>query len=186
MTDAPHDAPPFDAAELALLGETLPLALAPVRPSAMVREGLLAALDPNPRLSRWTERLASFFEVAHERAAMLLARIEVAAAWAAGPLEGVGLMHTEGGPALAGADVGLVRFPAGMAWPLHRHIGAERMLLLEGGLVEADGRAWRAGEIIDMPAGSEHSFIIDADGPCVAAVIVWEGIELPPGRPLRV
>lgn len=164
------------------LAEALPTPDAP----CPVRARLLLAAEARGRLARFAAALSSIFEIDDDKARALLDEIDAPEAWEAGPVPGVALFHLKGGPGLAAADVGFVRFPAGMPWPLHRHVGDEIMLILEGGLTDDAGRTWREGDVLRMPPGSEHRFDVLAERDCIAAVVVHEGIELPPGRRLSI
>lgn len=162
------------------LAESLPS----LEPSTTIRARVLAAAAANGRLAAFAEAVVRLFEVPREKALALLDAVDAADAWEPGPVPGLSLMHLKGGPALAAADTGLVRFPAGMPWPLHKHLGEELMLILEGGLVDDHGQAFGPGDVLQMPPGSLHAFDIRPDRDCVAAVVVHEGIELPPGHRL--
>lgn len=175
------------AAEARAMNETfagLALVAAPIAPSPQLRARILAAAEGKGRLSQYVGQLARFFEITAEKARALLDVVDEPAAWERGPLPGVGLLHLSAGPSLAMADCGLVRFPAGMDWPLHRHVGPESMFVFQGGLVETDGTRWVAGQVLHKAAGSEHAFQIMPGNDCVCAVIVREGIEMPPGTKL--
>lgn len=170
--------------------EATGLALADVLPKpeapSTIRARLLAAAEANGRLAKFTDAVARVFEIPIDKARALLDAADAEGAWEAGPLPGVALMHLKGGPALAKADTGLVRFPAGIAWPLHKHLGAERMLVLEGTLVDDTGRTWREGELLELPPGSQHAFDVLPGHDCLCAVVLHGGLEMPPGTPVVI
>jgi anti-sigma factor ChrR (cupin superfamily) len=58
-----------------------------------------------------------------------------------------------------------------MRFPKHRHVGHEAVLLLDGSYTESSGRAYGAGDLHEMQAGSEHSFVIAKSEPCIAASV---------------
>lgn len=164
------------------LAATLPA----VEPAATVRARVLAAAAAKGRLAAFADAVERLFQVPREKALALLDAVDAADAWEPGPVPGLALMHLKGGPALAAADTGFVRFPAGMPWPLHKHLGDELMLIVEGGFVDDRGQAYGPGDVLRMPPGSQHAFDIRPDRDCVAAVVVHEGIELPPGHRLVI
>ncbi|HVZ34889.1 MAG TPA: cupin domain-containing protein, partial [Polyangiaceae bacterium] len=86
--------------------------------------------------------------------------------------------HFQAGPSLGSADTGLVRMAAGLAFPRHRHIGAERVLVLEGGYRDSSGRVVIAGDAVEMPDGSRHAYRVLPDGPLVFALVLESGIEI--------
>lgn len=152
-----------------------------------LRARLLAAAEGRGRLARYSDALASFFEISKEKARALLDAVDEPSAWEPSPA-GIGLIHLAPGARYAamGADAGLVRFPAGIVWGLHRHVGEELHLFLEGAIrIHQTGQVLRAGDTLVSPAGSEHSFDVLPDEDCVAAVILTAGIEMPPGTRAR-
>jgi anti-sigma factor ChrR (cupin superfamily) len=144
----------------------------PAQPApSFLRARLLASAEARGRLAQHTHALAQFLELPPSRARALLDMIHLAAGprWAA-----------------MGADAGLVKFPAGLVWPLHRHVGEEHHLILEGGIrIDQTGQELHAGSTLISPAGSEHSFVVLPDVDCVTAVILTDGIEMPPGQPMK-
>lgn len=174
-------------AEEAALAEAmglLPLALAPVTPGpealALLLEG--ARLGS---LSAFLGRLARFFDVTRARARELLELVARPGDWAAGPGEGILLFHVDVGPAIPQGAAGLVRVAAGRRFPWHRHVGDERVLVLEGGFQDEDGRIYRAGEEALMAAGSDHFFTALPDEDCVFAAQVTGGIEFEGGGAIK-
>lgn len=161
---------------------SLPAAPAP----GFLRARLLASAEAKGRLAQYTDALAQFLELPPSRARALLDMIDAPDAWERDP-SGIAMIHLAAGPRYArmGADVGLVRFPAGMVWPLHRHVGEEHHLFLEGGIrIDQTGQEIRAGGTLTSPPGSEHSFVVLPEVACVTAVILTAGIEMPPGTPM--
>lgn len=156
----------------------LSLALPPVAPATDLRARLLAtAARPEHRWAPFTARLARMIDVAHERARELLAAIVRADVWHR-VVPGVELLHLQGGPAVAGADVGFVRVAPGEAFPEHRHLGVERVLILQGGYVDNLGQTARAGDFVELPPGSSHGFVALPGADLIYAVVA-DGLEFP-------
>jgi anti-sigma factor ChrR (cupin superfamily) len=59
-------------------------------------------------------------------------------------------VHLTAGPR-SPADAGFVRVAAGTVFPLHRHVGDETVLVLQGSYSDSDGAVVRAGEQARMP-----------------------------------
>jgi quercetin dioxygenase-like cupin family protein len=164
------------------IASALPATPAP----SFLRARLLASAEAKGRLAQYTEALAQFLELPEGRARALLDMIDAPDAWERDP-SGLSMIHLAAGPRYAamGADAGLVKFPAGLVWPLHRHVGEEHHLILEGGIrIDQTGQELHAGSTLISPAGSEHSFVVLPDVDCVTAVILMDGIEMPPGTPM--
>ncbi len=153
-------------------------------PPTALRARVLAIASPPSALAKWSDRVARFFDVSADKARALLDAAVDADTWDFDALPGVGLMHLGPGPRIALADAGLVRFPAGLHWPMHRHIGEERTLVLSGGFRDDAGHSYGPGDELVRDAGSVHALDVDANEPCICAVTLFDGLEMPPGNPV--
>ncbi|MBM4391271.1 MAG: cupin domain-containing protein [Deltaproteobacteria bacterium] len=149
---------------------------APVAPPPNWRARLLAAVAP--AWGAFVSAFAAQIDLPVEKARELLDRAERAAAWVAGPLPGVSVFHLPSGPACSGADVGLVRLGAGVVFPPHRHLGPERVLVLDGSYIDDRGREFRPGDRDERDEGEPHHFVAGANG-VVFVVVLREGIAIP-------
>jgi quercetin dioxygenase-like cupin family protein len=169
-----------DAAEGELLDALglLALLLRPIPPSARSRERLLTTICRKPvRLLPFLERLSELFDLGLDPLQEVLVEVDDPERWRPGPLPGTLLFHLEGGPRRAGADCGLVQLAPGFALPRHRHLGDERVLVLEGGYREDTGRVFLPGDVHHMPRGTLHGYRVFDDGPCLCALVLYEGVE---------
>lgn len=64
--------------------------------------------------------------------------------------------------------------PPGRPFPRHRHLGAESVVVLEGGYVDHAGH-FGVGSYVEYEAGSEHGPLADDDGPCVVLARLERG-----------
>ncbi len=62
------------------------------------------------------------------------------------------------------------RMPPGMTTRAHRHNGVEQFLVLEGTLVDSDGKVFTKGDLVCYSDGTEHSSF-SPDG-CLLAVLI--------------
>ena len=125
------------------------------------------------------DRLAVLFDLPVEGIRAVLSAIDGdPGAWTQGPIPGVGLLHFDGGPAVAAADNGLVHLEPGTPFPHHKHLGQEEVLVIEGAYRADDGRIYRAGDRHSMTAGTEHSYEVLPDARCIFAVCLHGGIEI--------
>ena len=155
--------------------------------SAEARRRLLAAASASDeRFAPFFERLSELFDLGVDAVRRVLTKAADGAAWQPGPMPGVELFHFEGGPRVAAADNGLVRLAPGLPFPKHRHLGTERILLIEGAYVDDAGRLWQAGDLHVSGPDVVHAYRVTDDGPCVLALSLEDGIwiEGMPG-PLR-
>jgi len=149
----------------------LPDALAPVTPSTTGRAALLRALDSGERFRPFIDDLARHFDLAKARVRELLSFVDDATHWEPGPLPGITLMHFATGPNAIAQDTGFVRFPKGLRFPRHRHLGHEINYVLEGAVRDGDGTLYLAGQALVMGPDSSHEFSIPEDADALVAVV---------------
>jgi len=154
-------ADPALAAELASYQRTAEGMVAPLAPSPEVHARLMASLGGG-RFEKFSNRMASLFDVTVDGARELLGLIERPASWEPA-VAGVHLVHFPGGPAYAAADCGFVRLAPHTAFPLHSHAGEEVSLILAGTLTDRrSGRAYGPGDELVEAEGTEHDVVAGA------------------------
>jgi quercetin dioxygenase-like cupin family protein len=165
--------------------EEVAAALADLLPPAgaapqFLRERLLASVArPRLRYAPLFGALSELFDLGDTALADLFERAESTQEWTTSQVPAARLLHLQGGPRVAGADNGLVHIEAGARFPNHRHLGLERVLLLEGGYRdEPSGRIYRAGDAHDMLAGSAHSYVALPERPLLMAVSLVGGVDV--------
>ena len=184
MTKKPESEPEFlkelevEAPELASLSlERLPELLPAAEPPEGGRERLLADVSELPlRYAPFFDALASLWDLSEDGVRAELTRAKDDEEWRFTALPGIRLFDVRSGAGTASANVRLVRFAAGFRFPVHRHKGHEKVLILEGSYTDSSGTAYHSGDLHEMSEGSEHGFVVDPDEPCTAAV-VEEGRE---------
>lgn len=143
------------------------------------RARLLATVSQSEeRFSPLFHKLSRFFDLSAEALRAIFARAADESAWEAGPVPWVSLFHFQGGPAVAGLDTGFVRFKKGMPFPTHRHLGEERVLILEGGYFDHEQRWYGPGDIHDMSEGTQHALHMNPDRDVLIAVAMAGQIEI--------
>ena len=173
---------PALAAELASYQRTAEGMVAPVAPSPDVHARLMASIGGGT-FERFSQRMASLFDVTVDRARELLGLIDRPASWEAA-MPGVGLVHFDGGPAAAAADCGFVRLAPNTAFPLHTHAGEEVSLILAGTLKDRrTGRTYGPGDELVETQDSEHD-VVAADDEVIYAARATNGIVVA-GAPAR-
>jgi quercetin dioxygenase-like cupin family protein len=146
----------------------------------LLRERLLASVArPRLRYAPLFGALSDLFDLGDTALADLFERAESRHEWQASQVPATELLHLQGGPRVAGADNGLVRIEAGATFPNHRHLGLERVLVLEGGYRdEPSGRIYRAGDLHEMLPGSAHSYVALPERPLLLAVSLVSGVDV--------
>jgi hypothetical protein len=163
-------------ARLSPLPEADPAAL------AKGRARLLSAVSQSDeRFAPLFDKLTRFFDLSSEALRSIFQRAATEADWEQGPLPWVSLFHFQGGPAVAGLDTGFVRLQKGMPFPPHRHLGGERVLILDGGYFDHEQHWYGPGDFHDMSEGSQHSLQMNANRDVLLAVIMTGQIEVVTG-----
>jgi hypothetical protein len=143
------------------------------------RARLLGAVaQSSERFAPLFGKLTKFFDLSAEALREVFVRAERESEWQQGPLPWVSLFHLDGGPAVAGLDTGFVKLKKGMPFPHHRHMGSERVLILEGGYHDHEQRYYGPGDFHDMAQGTEHALQMSADVDVLLAVIMTGEIQV--------
>jgi predicted ChrR family anti-sigma factor len=138
----------------------LATALRPEVASPDLRRRLMADTRTG-RLHHMAPALAAFFDLDEAAARALLDRADDPAEWRGFPVPGVRYMPVTSGPAVAHRQNGLIHIPAGTHFPLHRHHGTERTLVLTGRLRDDDGHTYDAGDISPKTPETQHTFVAE-------------------------
>jgi hypothetical protein len=152
-----------------------------VPPCPASRALLLGALDTAERFSPFVDDLARHFDlpVAHVRE--LLHQTDDPARWIATPVPGIALIDFPTGPNAIATHAGFARFPRGLQFPYHRHLGPEINYILEGSLLTG-GKLYIPGQAVIMEPGTSHEFAIpDVDTLIAVIHIGFEFIDKPQG-----
>jgi anti-sigma factor ChrR (cupin superfamily) len=159
-----EDAVAKDPALRAELDKYIAIVGREVAPSPSVRDRLFADVDALSKPNRWERfaaRVAEIYDVTVDKARMFLSWIDEPSRWENAAVPGVQLIHLPAGPQWAAADCGIVRMPAGFHFPNHGHHGPELTYVLQGKITESSGATLDVGEELELPAGAEHSFVVD-------------------------
>ena len=139
--------------------------------------GILKATQSVGRFDDLLLKFAALVDHTVDKARELLASVDDAGAWEAGPSPESAIIHFEGGPRLAGILAGFVRLEAGACFPEHRHLGKEIVFVLQGAFVDSDGTVVRRGESRQMLEDTTHGFTA-LRGPALIYLVVLEaGVE---------
>lgn len=152
----------------------------PMHPSPALRERLFKSLDAETRFEGFIQRLSGFYDLGVDRMRQVLAKVAgfPDEPWVPSGIAGVHLLHFDGGERVAEADCGLVYLEPGSGFPVHRHLGDEWAMLLQGQIVEDSGLSFQAGDISYRAAGSTHAFRVVGDEAVVSAVVLHKGFEI--------
>lgn len=153
----------------------------PVKPAPpALRERLMASIaQPELRYAPLYGALSELFDLPDDALRALFVRAAAPDAWTPAPVPNTWLLHLQGGPRVAGADNGLVKVRAGARFPPHRHLGSERVLVLDGSYRdEPSGLLYQAGDLHEMTEGSGHGYVASTDRDLLLAVSVVRGVDV--------
>jgi len=145
--------------------------LRPLATPTSLRDRLLGLAGGRHRFLPFLDRSMALFDLPEAETEGHLRSIDDDAAWE-DMLPGVRFRDFDGGPALGEAHVGLVRLAPGEAFPRHAHVGEERLLVLQGELVDDHGHRYRAGDLVISSDGSEHELRNAGDREAIYAAVV--------------
>jgi hypothetical protein len=147
------------------------LGVEPVDPPAHLRVRLLAAVA-GP-LTRLSTRVADLFGLPHELVAAALARVHADVAPWTPVLPGIDAypLHSVGT-----RECGIIRAAAGATFPYHRHLGEERVLVLQGSCSDSSGRQLGPGDEIHHGPDTGHHLEIHP-GPALVFAYVSDGSD---------
>jgi putative transcriptional regulator len=152
--------------------DLLAVGLAPTAaPRPDLRARLLARAGGADRFVPFVDRLVELFDLSEDAIAAELRSIDDADAWE-DLAPGVRFRDFEGGPRIGEAHGGLVRVAPGETFPLHTHVGEERLLVLQGRVEDEHGRSYRAGDLLVSADGSAHEMRAVGDKEVIYAASV--------------
>lgn len=153
--------------------DALTRALEPTSPPAAgLRARLFGRIGGRDRYLPFLDRLITLFDLPEpETQREIDALTDPSAEWEA-LVDGCSFRDFEGGPALGEAHAGLIRLQPGATFPNHRHVGEERILLLQGRVRDTAGNEYRAGDTLVSADGTEHEMIAVGDEEVIYAAVV--------------
>ncbi len=151
--------------------DALVLGLEPEQPGASLRARLFGAVSGTGRFLPFLDRMMRIFDLPETQAQSELDTIGNDGAWD-DMAPGVRFRDFEAGDATGEAHGGLVRVEPGHAFPRHKHVGEETMLVLQGRLEDEAGTQYRAGDTIISADGTAHELRVVGDDDVVYAALV--------------
>lgn len=136
-----------------------------------LRQRLLGMAGGRDRFLPFLDRMMALFDLPEADAAGHLHSIDDDDAWD-DMLPGVRFRDFDGGEALGDAHGGLVRLQPGESFPHHTHVGEERVLVLQGQLVDDHGQRYRPGDLVVSADGSAHLLTAVGEREAVYAAVV--------------
>jgi len=166
----------LEPAELARrLGLAAPTAVAP---SPDARRRLLDAAIPEGRFERFVPAVAAMADVDEARARSWLDGVwgDLPSWERAAP--GARAWWVEGGPRAANALRGFVHIAAGGGLPHHKHLGEERVIVIQGAARVSTGERLGVGDVLVTPPGDEHSFeVVPGGADLLVFTVAYQGLD---------
>jgi hypothetical protein len=146
--------------------------------SATARSKFMQEIEGRRRYAPFTKRVAAIFDLDETAAALALEKIVDDGAWRPGPIPGLRISPLRPGPRRNGWMTTFIAGDPGARFPLHRHLGEEIVLVMQGAFRENDGTLAAPGETVLKAASSTHDFVIVGEAPCVCAYAIEQGFVL--------
>jgi quercetin dioxygenase-like cupin family protein len=145
--------------------------LRPLPLPSVLRERLLGAAGGRNRFLPFLDRMMALVDLPEAETEGHLHLIDDDTSWE-DMLPGVRYRDFDGGPALGEAHAGLVRLAPGEMFPHHSHVGEERVLVLQGEVVDEQGHHYRAGDLVVSNDGTAHEVRAVGDQEAIYAAVV--------------
>lgn len=153
----------------------------PVTPSPSLRASLLSSIA-GPWYAPFVRRAAELLALSQQAMTEVFAAIDDVDRWMPGHVPGLELFHIEAGAGLETAITGFVRLAPGAAFPAHRHVGFEDVLVLQGSFVH-DGVDVAAGMEAPMAPESLHAVVAGPHG-CLYLGVTRDGLAFEGEAPI--
>jgi hypothetical protein len=156
---------------------TLAASLEPFAAPPALRARLLASVAGPAKYLPFCAELAAHFDLPASRMRELLSQIDEPGRWTTGIEPIQGFLDFSPGVRHEGLHGGFVRMRRGTLFPLHRHHERELMYVLDGAVMDDQGRRLGPGGASDLPAGSSHSLVVPGEADALIALL-HGGIEM--------
>ena len=153
----------------------LVLGLHPIQPATSARQRLLDVAQGVQRFAPFTRDFATFFDLEVPIARALLEGLHNEDGWRPGKAPGAPKFRSfTAGPGADGLHASFARLLPGSRIPPHRHLTRELVFVLNGAMIDSDGRTYGPGEALSKEPQSVHSVSIGGDRECWVASLVGE------------
>lgn len=165
---------------LGLLNNALSDAVAPtqVTPPTSLRSQLLADISKIAPYSLYHDKMAEILLGSKDALQSELAAMPHPKTWVDGPIPRCRLFPCVANAAPRDAIRTLVLMESGSHFPEHEHLGDETVLILQGSLLQDDGKVSRPGEILHMAKGTSHAFDVPEGLDLIYLAVVDQGIQI--------
>ncbi len=151
--------------------EFLAAGLRPLAVPGGLRDRVLSPLGGRNRFLPFLDRMMSLCDLPEREAEGHLHSVDEDAMWD-DMLPGIRYRDFDVGPTLGEAHGGLVRLQPGEVFPHHAHVGEERVLVLQGEIVDDAGHHYRAGDLVVSADGSSHELRAVGEQEAIYAAVV--------------
>lgn len=100
------------------------------------------------------------------------------ASWVDGPIPDCRLLPWTAESDKEDSIMALVLMESGSHFPMHEHIGDETVLIVQGSLLNDDGKLYRPGEQLHMVAGTSHEFNVPEGLDLIYLAISEKGVRI--------
>jgi putative transcriptional regulator len=127
------------------------------------------------RFEHLLEQVAQLFDLSTEEARTIVTKVDQPEAFEVQLAPGVWVCPVNAGPRVVeeGAFTVLLKLEPGAEFPRHTHGGEEKVLILEGGYQDSNGKEYWRGELDVREKGTSHSFKGLPEMGCACAAVTF-------------
>ena len=149
-----------------------------VAPSASLRSRLLKDVGGIVPYARYLDDMAEMLVGSRALLEGELRGLPHPKTWVDGPVKHCRLFPCDAGSSLDDVIRSLVLMESGSTFPDHEHLGDEYILVLQGSLLNEDGKLYRPGDKLHMAEGTNHSFEVPDGLDLIYFNIVHHGLQI--------
>lgn len=149
-----------------------------VAPTASLRSRLLKDVGGIVPYARYLDDMAEMLVGSRALLEGELRGLPHPKTWVDGPVKHCRLFPCDAGSSLDDVIRSLVLMESGSTFPDHEHLGDEYILVLQGSLLNEDGKLYRPGDKLHMAEGTNHSFEVPDGLDLIYFNIVHHGLQI--------
>ncbi len=147
-------------------------------PRASLRSRLLQDVAKRVPYARYLDDIATMLAGSRDLLEGELRGMPHPDTWPDGPVKHCRLFPCYADSTLDDVIRSLVLMESGSTFPSHDHLGDEYILVLQGSLLNEDGKLYRPGDKLMMPEGTSHSFEVPKGLDLIYFNVVHHGLRI--------
>lgn len=147
-------------------------------PSPALRSRLLQDVSAIVPYSIYLDDINRILQGSRESLKKELRAMPHPSSWADGPVDRCRLYPCHADSKLEDVIRTLVLMESGSQFPMHEHLGDEFIVILQGTLLNEDGKSYRPGDQLHMAKGTSHGFEVPRGLDLIYFNVVHQGLRI--------